>query len=318
MLLTIYKKYIRTAGRLFIACFILMNIVAAFHAYKFTHFTEKNIEKTKDAKKLSSMEKFSILLFGIDNPRPINKQMPEVPYETIRLKSNREIECWYMKAGQSEGTVILFHGYTGNKSSMLDKAYVFLSLHYDVLLVDFMGSGGSEGSQTTLGYFEADEVKTCYDYILKSGVKNICLFGTSMGAVAIMKAINDYRIAPSKVILECPFGSMYQTVCARFRSMHAPVFPMAGLLVFWGGLENRFWAFGHNPVDYASSITSPVLLIYGSRDEKVSWQETFSIYSNITSKKKLLIFPDAGHENFLKNHRIAWKSGVDAFLLSNN
>lgn len=45
------------------------------------------------------------------------------------------------------------------KSSMIDKADVFLDLGYNVFMVDFIGSGGSEGLQTTIGYKEAENVK---------------------------------------------------------------------------------------------------------------------------------------------------------------
>src|SRR5678809_1487848 len=93
---------------------------------------------------------------------------------------------------------------------------------YNTLLVDFMGSGGSEGSQTTIGYKEAEEVKTCFDYVVKSGEKRVYLFGTSLGAVAILKGISDYNIDPAGIIIECPFGSMYKTACARFRTMKVP------------------------------------------------------------------------------------------------
>jgi len=160
-------------------------------------------------------------------------------------------------------TVAFFHGYGGEKTSLLDKAEEFKRLNFDVLLVDFMGSGGSEGNQTTLGFKEAEEVKTAFDYLSKNRTENIYLFGTSMGAVATMKAIAEYDLKPSGIIIECPFGSMYQTTCARFKIMNVPTFPMAALLVFWGGVQNSFWAFGHNPTEYAKKISCPTLLLYG-------------------------------------------------------
>ncbi|MBC8884363.1 hypothetical protein H9X57_16275 [Flavobacterium piscinae] len=61
-----------------------------------------------------------------------------------------------------------------------------------------------------------------------------------MGAVAIMKAISDFEIKPKGIIIECPFGSMYKTVGARFESMNVPTFPMAGLLVFWEEFKMDF------------------------------------------------------------------------------
>ena len=224
-----------------VVCFALMNVVAFFHAYKFTHFTEANLSKTKSPEKLSTFDKIKTLVFGVNYPRPINETIPE-GYKTVSFQSNKKIEGWYFRKDSAKGTVVVFHGYSGKKSSMLDKADEFQKLNYNVLLVDFMGSGGSEGNQTTLGVKEAEEVKTVFDYLTQQSEQNIYLFGTSMGAVAIMKALNDYGLKAKGIILECPFGSMYQTTCARFRIMKAPVFPMAGFLVFWGGLQNGFWA----------------------------------------------------------------------------
>jgi uncharacterized protein len=214
--------------------------------------------------------------------------------------------------------VLIFHGFSGEKSSMLDKSDEFLKLGYNTLLIDFMGSGGSEGDQTTLGFQEAAEVKSCFDYISSLGEKNIVLFGTSMGSVAILKAINDYSIKPSAIILECPFGSMYETVCARFNNMHLPSFPAASLLVFWGGIQNGFWAFDHNPTEYAKNISCPTLLLYGEKDQNVSRAEIDEIFQNLNGHKTLKTYPQAGHENYLKNYKSKWISDVGDFLLENN
>lgn len=297
-------------------CFVLMNVVAFFHAYKFTHFAEANLLKTKSPEKLNVFDKIKTLVFGVNNPRPINETIPE-GYETIRLQSNKKIECWYFRKDSTKGTVVVLHGYSGKKSGMLDKATEFQKLNYNLLLVDFMGSGGSEGNQTTLGVKEAEEVKTVFDYLTQQGEQNIYLFGTSMGAVAIMKALNDYDLKAKGIILECPFGSMYQTTCARFKIMKAPVFPMAALLVFWGGLQNGFWAFGHNPTRYASQISCPTLLLYGEQDKNVSREEVNEIYKNLNAPKTLKTYRAAGHDNYLTNHKKDWVRDVRNFLTNN-
>ncbi|MFI5142274.1 MAG: alpha/beta hydrolase [Bacteroidia bacterium] len=296
--------------------FVAINIVACFHAYKFTHFSNSATIKTKDGNKLPLTQKLGAILFGINNPRPVNATVPQQNFKTIKLKSNKEIECWLINSNTSIGTVILFHGYSGQKSSMLDKADVFLRLGYDVLLVDFMGSGGSEGNQTTIGFYEAQEVKTAFDYISQQGEKNIILFGTSMGAVAIMKAQNDYALNATALIIECPFGTMLQTVQARFKSMHIPIFPMANLLVFWGGLQNNFNAFKHNPTEYAKNIKCPTLLLYGQQDDKVSKIEIDSIYKNLRGNKLLKTYPLAGHENYLTKYEKEWIKDVSDFIWS--
>jgi alpha-beta hydrolase superfamily lysophospholipase len=107
---------------------------------------------------------------------------------------------------------------------------------------------------------------------------------------------------------------MYKTVCARFQTMNAPTFPMAGLLVFWGGLQNGFWAFGHNPTTYARSITCPTLLLYGAEDKKVSKVEIDEIFQNLEGNKQLKIYPKAGHETYLKEYRQEWVNDMKMFL----
>lgn len=294
--------------------FVIMNVVAFFHAWKFTHFSDSGIMRTKQPAQLSLTEKITALFFGVSLPRQVNTMLPDVPFETITLQSNKQIACWMLQSENSKGTVILFHGFAGEKSSMLDKAKFFLSLGYNCMLVDFMGSGNSEGNQTTVGYFEAQEVTTCYEYLKKRGEENVYLFGTSMGAVAIMKALYDDSLQPEAIMIECPFGTMYKTTCVRFHSMKVPAFPMAGLLVFWGGVQNGFWAFDHNPEEYAERIKCPVLLMSGGKDEKVSLEEIDIIYNNLKGNKTLKIFPGAGHENYLKRFKAEWEREVEHFM----
>src|SRR5689334_9136192 len=95
--LTQKRKWIKRSLWTLMTIFILMNIVALFHSYKFTHFADSKIEKTRDPQKLTTGQKIKTLIFGISNPRPENNTVPTKPYETITLKSNKEIECWSIK-----------------------------------------------------------------------------------------------------------------------------------------------------------------------------------------------------------------------------
>ena len=306
--------YIKRMIYALVVMMLLMNTVAFIHAYKFTHFTSSDTIKTANPEKLSFSKKLQALFLGVNNPRPKNKSLPESKYETVSLNSNKKIECWHIPVDSSKGTVIIFHGFSGYKSSMLDKSEIFNRLGHSTFLVDFMGSGGSEGNQTTIGYFEAQEVVTAFNYLQQKGEKNIILFGTSMGAAAIMKALNDSDLQAAAVILECPFGSMLETVQARFKTMKVPSFPMANLLVFWGGVQNNFNAFEHNPEAYSASIHVPALLLYGEKDRNVSRQEIDRIFANLKGKKELKLYPESGHENYLIKYKEDWIKDVTHFL----
>ncbi|MBS1554880.1 MAG: alpha/beta hydrolase [Bacteroidetes bacterium] len=308
------KRKVKLLFSFLFFAFLLLNAIAFFHAYRFTHFSTSTVDRTKDPKVLTVTQKLSALFFGIDNPRPVNKKIPNNLYSTISLKSNKEIECWLIPVDSAKGTVILFHGFSAEKSSLIAQAEIFRKLGYATLLVDFMGSGGSEGNQTTIGYFEAEQVKTAFEFVKSQGDKNIYLFGTSMGSAAIMRAVSELKINPTGLILECPFGSMYQTVCARFDLMNVPRFPMAGLLVFWGGLQNGFWAFRHNPYEYSKSIDCPVLLIWGEKDVKVSRTETKKIFEGFVGRKKLVTLTEAGHENLMSASAHKWQLAMQQFV----
>lgn len=294
--------------------FILMNAVAYMHAYKFTHFAKGNFERTADPKALSLFARLKVLATGVDNPRPWHKEKPSRQFSVFNVNSTETLECWSMQVPEAKGTVVLFHGYSGEKSSLLTRADEFLALGYNTVLVDFMGSGGSGGCHTTIGFKEAEQVRDCFDYIRESGAHNIYLFGTSMGSVAILKAIDEYCLAPAGVILECPFGSLYSTVCMRFKLMGVPSFPMAGLLTFWGGAQNGYWAFAHKPTDYAKSVRCPALILFGKQDNRVDGDDIDVIYQNLGGYKRLKIYPDEGHTVFTEANHKTWVADVTEFL----
>lgn len=308
------KVWLRRTLWALLTGFVVINVIACFHAYKFTHFSDSGVQKTGNPEKLSFAAKLQALLFGVSNPRPENKSKPVKPYRQVILQSNKEIEGWYIPVDSAKGTVLIFHGFSGNKASMLDKSEVFQELGYNTFLIDFMGSGGSEGNQTTIGFYEAQQVCSAFRYVKEQTQEPVMLFGTSMGAAAIMKAVNDSALAADALILECPFGTMQETVEARFHNMHVPSFPMAGLLVFWGGLQNGFNAFSHNPVEYAKHIKIPTLLLYGEKDLNVSRGETDRIFANLSGFRQLGLYPKAGHENYLKKYKTEWTQDVSGFL----
>ena len=310
------KKWFRRVFWCLLLLFLVGNFIAYMHAYKMTHFTNEPVERTST--EISGVEKLEILFTGIKNPRPVNHEFPAGKYETHFIKSRNLLEAWLIQTLKAKGTFILFHGYAGKKSDMLERSEQLIALGYNVMLVDFSGSGGSQGNSTSIGFHEATEVKDAYQYLVEKGFKNISLYGTSMGAVAIMKAVKDFKMQPSSIIVEYPYGTMYKTVKARFKMNGLPAFPMAGLLVFWGGIQNNFWAFSHNPESYAKEISCPTLLLYGEKDERVSRKEIDKMYENLKGPKTLRTYQFAGHESFLQVYHAQWLKDIREFLFINN
>jgi hypothetical protein len=184
-------------------------------------------------------------------------------------------------------------------------------------LVDFVGHGGSEGKEISLGYHEADDVKAAFDYIKKQyNTSTIILYGSSMGAASILRAIAVYDLKASKLILECPFATMKQTVKGRFEVMGVPSQGLAEWLMFWGGLQHGFWAFTHNPQNYSKKVSIPTLLMGGRNDARVKNWEIENIYKNLATQKnkKELVWINAGHESYVMAEPNVWKESILNFL----
>ncbi len=295
--------------------FLILNIIAYNQAYQFTHFSSLETTKTK-VEELSFLQKMKLAFVGVRNPKPENTSFPDASFKTVYLQSHEKLEAWLINQDSAKnGVVILFHGYSGSKSGILNYSKEFGKLGFATFLVDFMGSGGSEGKQTTIGFKESRNVKEAFDYVkTQFPDSKIILFGSSMGAVSIMKAMADFDLKPGKLILECPFGEMRITVQKRFEIMQIPSFILADLLLFYGGLQNNFNPYEHNPTEYAKQIETETLLLYGAKDNRVSKAEIDEIYQNLEGKKLFHQFEKLGHENYLRNGKEEWLETVTEFL----
>ncbi|RSK36284.1 alpha/beta hydrolase [Hymenobacter metallilatus] len=291
-----------------------LNVVAAFHAWRFTHFTTEAGPHTNNPEQLTAGQKLWVLLTGIQNPKPVNQQRPDFPYATLHLPSpNGRLECWYGPVARPRGTVALFHGYTSSKGKLLTEAGYFRRLGYNVLLTDFAGNGGSEGNVCTVGRHEAADVAAVVSWLQRRGGP-VVVYANSMGAVATLRAEAELGVRPAANVLECPYGSMLQTAQGRFRFMHVPSFPMANLLVFWGGVENNFQAFDLDATRYAARVRTPTLLLWGTADPRVTRQETDAIFAALAGPRQRQDFVGSGHEPYWRRHRALWEQTIRHFL----
>ncbi|WP_221622310.1 alpha/beta hydrolase [Larkinella rosea] len=309
---------LRRTGWVLLGLFILLNIIVAFQASRFTYFYD-NPEKTpaKKAEDYTTGEKLNAAFFGMKLKKSVVSEHPSVPYETVRLTNeyNQKLEGWYIPAENSRGTVILCHGHASNKSKILCETEYFHELGYNTLSFDFRAHGNSAGNICTIGFRETNDLKAAYNFVEKGNEKNIILWGVSMGAAVILKAIPEHGLKPTQVILECPFASLYDAVQGRLRSMHIPAHPIAELLTLWGSMERSMSAFSFRPSVYAKQLTMPVLLNWGAKDPRVLRHETDAIFENLAnSRKKLVVFENSAHQSYCVNEKSKWQAAISGFL----
>jgi alpha-beta hydrolase superfamily lysophospholipase len=304
-------------GALLFAAVVLLNWVLYRHACAMTHFVRHPMPEPASP---TLRDRLRVLLFGMVMRRRENRATPAdhgLAYETHELiGGSGRLSAWYIPHSLRRGMVLLFHGYQGCKAHVLSEAKAFHEMGYACFLIDFPGSGGSDGDATTLGLHEALDVVRTVDYIRDHWpYERLILFGASMGSAAILRAVGRLRVEPNAVILECPFDRLLNAVAARCRMVGVPAFPTARLVVFWGSLRMGLNGFRHNPADYARDVHCPVLLMNGSDDAQTPSVQVEAIYTNLVGDKTVHYFEGLEHESYVEQRPEEWKRQVRRFLL---
>ena len=135
------KRLLKVVLRLLLFIFILVNIITAFQAYKFTHFYNAGEVTTKlDANR---WDKAGDILFGINVAKKTNTISTDSTFETIYLstKDNIKLQGWYLKTdSMAKGTVVMFHGHGSTKSAIFTESEAFRKMGYNTFLIDFRGT----------------------------------------------------------------------------------------------------------------------------------------------------------------------------------
>jgi uncharacterized protein len=304
-----------------LAALAFLNLAAYRQAYVMTHFAAAG-DRTERPEALSLAQKLRAVFLGVHVSRPTNTASPEsvgLAFTVHRFPTtdDQQLEAWYCDSPARRGLVLLFHGYAAAKDSLLNEARALHDLGFATLLVDFRGSGGSDGNDTTIGAREAEDVVKAYQYAAQGwpGVPLI-LQGQSMGSAALLRAVARDGISPAALIVECPFDRLLSSVENRFAIMGLPSFPAARLLVLWGGFQHGFNGFRHNPVEYAAAVRCPVLLLHGALDRRVTLAQAQSIFAAFPGPRQMHIFADLGHESYIRTRPQEWVECVSGFLAS--
>ncbi len=301
----------KVLGWFIIAQLILINISANFYAYRYTHFYKYSVQSQQGSNIFSKT-------WNLFSGPVIYKNFSGEPWQgyerdTLSTASGIKLESWYYHSDSSKKCVIFFHGVTSRKDHFKDEAAVFRSWGYNVLLVDFRAHGNSEGSSTSYGVKETEEVDAALKWSLRNGNKKNIIYGSSMGAAVVLKAASEGIMADG-VIADCPFGSLKEHFKARAKSLGFPSEPFASLVTFWVGVQQGYNGFGHDVKEYAKKIHCPVLVQLGDRDHLVNISEPVTIYRNIPfADKKLVTYKGADHHSFLRTHKMEWENYVREF-----
>ncbi len=288
--------------------FVLANGVVAAHAWRFTHFAADGM-KTANPEALSWLQRIGVAFTGVVVPRPeLTREPSAVGLEAVASLDDG-VSTW-TATGSGRGTVLLFHGYGATRSDLLDEAVVLHGAGWTTVLVDFPGSGDSPGDVTTLGWAEAAVVAA----LTTQRRGPVVLYGKSMGSAAVLRAMGSLGAHADALVLENPYDRLVTTVGHRFEAMGLSAQPGAALLTLWGGLSLGFNGFAMEPVEFATGVDTPTLLLTGEADPRVHLSEVASIQKALAGPSELVVFPRAGHVGLFSADAGLWRTSVLGFL----
>lgn len=217
---------------------------------------------------------------GVPTPGEIG--LIDVEPVTFETTDGLGLGGWFVAASgpAPRVTILVFNGNAGNRAHRGPLAAALHRHGLQVLLVDYRGYGGNPGAPTENGL--AADSRAARAYVAgrpEVDASRLVYFGESLGtAVAINLAVEHPPVA---LVLRSPFTSM-----GDLGQHHYPFLPVRLLL------RDRFAA-----IDQIRRIRVPLLVIAGGRDRIVPIENSQRLYDAATAPKKLLVLPDADHND---------------------
>ena len=194
-------------------------------------------------------------------PRDLKMHHEDVSFTTA---DGLVLRGWYIPSTKATGkTLILLHGYPADKGNILP-ALAFLHEDFNLLLFDFRYLGASEGSYSTAGAKEVEDLVAAVQFLKGRGVKEVGVWGFSMGgAVALMAVAKAPEI--KAVVSESSYASLEQMALQLLR-IPGLNYAVSYLVGFWAKLFLGIDLRNVSPAEQVRDSTIPILLMHSSAD----------------------------------------------------
>ena len=201
-------------------------------------------------------------------PRNLN-----MPYEQVSFTTadGLSLRGWFILSGKRAAkTLILLHGYPADKGNILP-ALAFLHADFNLLLFDFRYLGESDGSYSTAGAKEVEDLLAAIRFLKTRGIEEVGVWGFSMGGAVGLMTIDK---APEirAVVSESSYASLTEMALQLFR---VPLlnYPMAYLIGFWAKLFLGIDVRDVSPAEKIRNTTVPILITHSSTDAVIPFSQ---------------------------------------------
>lgn len=197
----------------------------------------------------------------------------------------------------SKNTVIFVHGYCGNPiSNFCLQARHLYDMGFNELFINQRAHGESGGKRHGLGLIEQyDILKWIELEEAKPGVKNILLYGSSMGSASIAYASDKIKSEKVKgMVIDCAFSSVSKQLYYDSRQRRIPprlVIPIIRVIARLELKEDINTTCGES----LAKTSIPALFIHGTGDTTVPYENVIENYNACASEKTLITVDGAQH-----------------------
>ncbi|MDU0201542.1 alpha/beta hydrolase [Paenibacillus sp. MAH-36] len=234
------------------------------------------------------------------------------------------LDGWFFKSSSAPQrelatTVIMSHGYAGTR---LEKGLPALALAkaivddgYHVLMFDFRNSGNSEGSLTTVGYLEKQDLLGAIQWVQEHVPSKICLLGFSMGgSTSLLAAAEESSVAG--VITDSAFSQLSPYLRDNLPVWSKlPRFPFTPLIL---GILPRLIGINPRHVDALAAVDQiyprPILFIHSKDDDAIPWSNSEGMWRRHPDVFELWLTQKAGHVGSYHMQPEAYNQRVLSFL----
>ena len=218
---------------------------------------------------------------------------------------------------QAAGTVVFCHGYRHTHQSMMQMTKYFPE--YNLLFFDFRSYGKSEGTYTSVGHHEYRDVIAATQFAKQRGLAGpLILFGASMGAAAIIKAVRRHPEIADILFLDAPYANFNEVLAHSFAHFvglpHYPFMPT--ILALFTMMMGREVATMH-PEDDIAHIDKPLLIMHSAGDFVTLPEHSVRLYNKvgtINKRSRLWVGPSAEHCQMYRLYPDLYKHKIRKFL----
>jgi alpha-beta hydrolase superfamily lysophospholipase len=219
---------------------------------------------------------------------------------------------------KNEKTLVLLHGKNGRKEDLLPVAERYVLLGFRCILIDLPHHGESQAKR--LYYSTKAYEKNYVDEVLEDldlNTDELYIWGMSLGGAFAIANVMDSKYSFKAMVLVATFDNLQTVLREKSKALFGQLF--GGLL--YHALEKSlvlFYDLKPSEVDsgaLAKSLTLPLYMMHGKKDELISHQEGKKLFDKFAStEKKFHLDEEGDHHNILTTkHEFYKESGL--FLL---